>query len=42
MEPKVHALEQSIAKRLGITPGAGGPTGAPAGPATNGKAPAKK
>jgi len=44
MEPKVRALEQTVAKRLGVTPG-NGASGAPAAPApgtSNGKAPAKK
>lgn len=41
VEPRVHALEDSIAKRLGLTASAGGPN-APAGKAPAGKAPAKK
>jgi hypothetical protein len=39
VEPKVQALEATISKRLGITPGAGN---APAAPAADKKAPAKK
>ncbi|WP_082793609.1 hypothetical protein [Ramlibacter tataouinensis] len=41
MEPKLRALEQTVAKRLGITPGAGGPV-APGAAAPNGKAPPAK
>jgi len=45
IEPKVRSLEQSISKRLGVTPGAAAPApgaAAPAPGAGSGKAPAKK
>lgn len=42
VEPKVRALEESIARRLGVTPNASGAAPAPAAPQAGARPPAKK